>query len=377
MTHSLLGGLTPDRFLRRHWQKTPLLIQGAVPGFQDPLDLDDLITLACQDDCVSRLVAHRGGRWQVNHGPFRRRQLERLPSRGWTLLVQGVEKFLPVARQLLDRFRFIPYARLDDLMLSYAPSGSGVGPHFDSYDVFLLQGAGTRRWQISRQSDLELVEGAPLKLLRNFRSQGECILETGDMLYLPPQIAHDGVALTSCQTYSIGFRAPSQTELVSNFLSFLEDRLPEGGQYRDPDLRSQRSPAAIAPNMISKIERALGKLRWRRADIVEFLGCHLTEPKSPSPLAQPSRALSRLDFVRGARTHGLELTLASQMLYCGRYLFINGERLTVTPEIFAQLRPLANLRRLSAAQVPAAGDTIEVLYQWYRDGYILLQRPGD
>ena len=376
MTHSLLGGLTPDRFLRRHWQKAPLLIRGAISSFEDPLDLNDLIALACRDDCVSRLVTHRGDRWQVNHGPFRRRQLERLPSRGWTLLVQGVETFLPAARKLLDRFRFIPYARLDDLMVSYAPPGSGVGPHFDSYDVFLLQGVGTRRWQISRQSDLELVEGAPLKLLRNFRIQGECILETGDMLYLPPQIAHDGVALSSCQTYSIGFRAPSQTELISNFLSFLEDRFPEDGHYRDPDLRSQRFPAAISPDMISKIERTLGKLHWRRADVVEFLGCHLTEPRSPSPLAPPSRALSKLDFLRRARSRGLELTLASQMLYCGRQLFINGERLTVAPDVPAQLRPLADLRRLSAVQIPAASETIDLLYQWYRDGYIIPAGPS-
>jgi 50S ribosomal protein L16 3-hydroxylase len=370
MTHSLLGGLTPDLFLRRHWQKTPLLIRGAIPGFEDPLDFNDLITLACRNDCVSRLVTHRGSRWQVQHGPFQRRQLERLPSRGWSLLVQGVEKFLPAARQLLDRFRFIPNARLDDLMVSYAPPGSGVGPHFDSYDVFLLQGEGSRRWQISSQTDLDLIEGAPLKLLRNFRSQGECILEAGDMLYLPPQIAHDGVALASCRTYSVGFRAPSQTELISNFLSFLEDRVPEGGQYRDPDLRSQRFPAAISPAMILQIERTLGKLRWGHADVVEFLGRHLTEPRSPSPLAPPSRAFSKAEFVRRARSHGLELALASQMLYCDRHLFINGERLALDSRKSSLLRLLANQRRLSATQFPKAGDTIELLYQWYRDGYI-------
>src|SRR5262245_52131774 len=199
----MLGGLTPKDFLRRHWQKTPLLVRQAAPGFRGVIDLAGMIAAAARDDCESRLVLRSGGSWAVEHGPFAPSRLRRLPPRGWTLLVQGVEQFSDAARQLLSRFSFIPYSRLDDLMVSFAPDGGGVGPHFDSYDVFLLQGPGRRRWQVSRQRDLALHEDLPLKILRRFRSQGEALLSPGDMLYLPPHFAHDGVAVGGCYTYSI------------------------------------------------------------------------------------------------------------------------------------------------------------------------------
>src|SRR5882672_8323909 len=212
----LLGGLSASTFLRRHWQKNPLLIREAIPGFEGVVDFPAMVELAGRDDCESRL-----------------------PRCNWTLLVQGVNLFMPAARQLLSRFDFIPHSRLDDLMVSYAPPGGGAGPHFDSYDVFLLQGPGQRRWKVGRQDDLTLVDGAPLKILRRFAPQGECMLGPGDMLYLPPGFAHDGVAVDACYTYSIGFRAPSHRELVSQFLIFLEERLNPPGRYEDPDLATQ------------------------------------------------------------------------------------------------------------------------------------------
>src|SRR5712664_2574953 len=203
----LLGGLSASTFLRRHWQKNPLLIREAIPGFEGVVDFAATIELAGRDDCESRLLLRNGRRWVVEHGPF--------------------------ARRFLSRFDFIPHSRLDDLMVSYAPPGGGAGPHFDSYDVFLLQGPGRRRWKVGRQDDLTLLDGAPLKILRRFAPQGECMLGPGDMLYLPPGFAHNGVAVDTCYTYSIGFRAPSHRELVSQFLIFLEERLNPPGRYED------------------------------------------------------------------------------------------------------------------------------------------------
>ncbi|MGH8631647.1 MAG: cupin domain-containing protein, partial [Burkholderiales bacterium] len=223
MIQTLLGGLSASAFLRRHWQKSPLLIRGAIPRFEGFADLPSLISLAAREDCESRLVIRDRGRWRVEHGPLARSRWRRLPRGGWTLLVQGLNHFLPRARRLLAYFSFVPHARLDDLMVSFAPAGGGVGPHFDSYDVFLLQGSGRRLWQVALTPDLEVVEDAPLRILRRFEPQGQCVLAPGDMLYLPPGWAHDGVALDDCYTYSIGFRAPRHREIISEFLGYLDE----------------------------------------------------------------------------------------------------------------------------------------------------------
>lgn len=367
----LLGGLSASSFLRRHWQKNPLLVREAIPGFEGVVDFRAMIELAGRDDCESRLLLRAGRRWTVEHGPFARRYLSRLPRRNWTLLVQGVNLFLPAARQLLSRFDFIPYSRLDDLMVSYAPPGGGVGPHFDSYDVFLLHGPGQRRWKVGRQDDLTLVDGAPLKILRRFVPQGECMLGPGDMLYLPPGFAHDGVAVDACYTYSIGFRAPSHQELVSQFLIFLEERLNPSGRYEDPDLVTQAHPARIASAMIAQVQRTLGSIRWNRGDVAEFLGIYLTEPKPHVLFSPPRNALALKAFLRSARNRGLELALPTQMLYSGSRLFVNGDSLVINAGEARPLRVLADARRLAGRQVPRAGTTAEALYRWYRSGYIL------
>jgi 50S ribosomal protein L16 3-hydroxylase len=334
-----------------------------------------MIDLACREDCEARLVLRHGERWQVKHGPFKRRDLARLPGANWSLLVQGVEQFLPRARRLLSQFSFIPYGRLDDLMVSFAPRGGGVGPHFDSYDVFLLQGPGYRRWQVSAQADLQLVEEAPLKILRRFRPEGECVLAPGDMLYLPPGCAHDGVALTDCYTYSIGFRAPSHREVNSAFLAFLEDRLPDAGRYSDPDLREQLHPAAISSAMLARIGHLLGDIRWEGDDVVEFLGTFLTEPKNGVRFVPPARPLARAGFFKAARRRGLSLALRSQMLHRGRRIFINGEIAAVSAEGAKALHALADTRHLPGRALPTSAGTLEVLYRWYRDGYISLASP--
>ncbi len=376
VNRQFLGGLTASAFLRRHWQKQPLLVRGAVAGFDGLLDLDAMIELACRDECESRLVLRSADRWTVEHGPFVRKRLSRLPARNWTLLLQGLDRVLPEARNLLSHFDFIPYARLDDLMVSYAPAGGGVGAHFDSYDVFLLQGPGQRRWQVSRQRDLTLVEDAPLKILKRFSPAGQCILSAGDMLYLPPAFAHDGVAVDACYTYSIGFRAPSHRELMSQFLIFLDEGLADGGHYADPELSVQTHPAQIGTAMLAKVARVLGKIKWTRRDVAEFLGCYLTEPKRYVRFAPPRKPLSESAFSGAARRRGVELALASLMLYGNAMVFINGEPHRIDKTLATPVRQLANARRLPGRQIPPQGLVADMLYRWYQAGYIYLSRPG-
>src|SRR4051812_29628886 len=210
----LLGGLTPAQFMRRHWQRKPLLVRGAIPEMRPLLSRAQLFGLAGKEGVESRVVAQQRGKWDLRRGPFARRSLPAAAQARWTLLVQGVDLHDERAHELLQRFAFLPHARVDDLMISWASDGGGVGPHFDSYDVFLLQVQGKRRWRIGRQKDLALRDDMPLKILANFEPEEEHVLEPGDMLYLPPRWAHDGIAVGECQTYSIGFRAPSRSEIA-------------------------------------------------------------------------------------------------------------------------------------------------------------------
>jgi 50S ribosomal protein L16 3-hydroxylase len=285
----LLNDLTPAQFLAEYWQKKPLLIKNAMPGFRGLLSPDELAGLACEEEVQSRIVQKKGTQWLLKNGPFTEKDFSKLPERDWTLLVQSVNHFLPEAAELLQQFSFIPHARLDDLMVSYAPDGGGVGPHFDSYDVFLLQGQGKRLWRVSAQTDLSLMDGAPLRILREFDTQQEWLLEAGDMLYLPPQIAHWGIAVSDgaedCMTYSIGFRAPKHQELASEFLAYLQDQFHQGamninGIYEDADLSLQTHPAEIGREMVAKVSENLARITWSESQIGAFLGAYLSEPKS-------------------------------------------------------------------------------------------------
>jgi 50S ribosomal protein L16 3-hydroxylase len=373
MQRMMLAGLDARSFLRGHWQKRPLLAPRALARYENLVTRETLFELSTRDDIPSRLVTRNGRRWDVAHGPFSRRTLARLPQRGWTLLVQGVNQVLPRAQELLLEFDFIPYARLDDVMVSYAPPGGGVGPHFDSYDVFLLQLAGVRRWRISRQRDLELVAGAPLKLLRRFRAEQEWRLAPGDMLYLPPNVAHDGVAVDECLTASVGFRAPGAQELGLRFLEFLQDELRLAGHYRDPGLQPQRRPAQIGEQMVHQVARTLDRVEWNTHDVAAFLGQYLTEPKAHIVFEPPARPMPEKAFVRRVMRNGAALDLKSQMLFRGRTVFINGERCRLGARAARVMARLADRRRI----VPPFGlddEAAKQLYLWYRAGYIL---PGD
>lgn len=367
MTNPLLGGLSPTRFLRQVWHKRPLLIRNAVPGFAGLATLADLQQLAGRDDVESRLIQGSGRHWQLDHGPFRKSDFKRLPKTEWTLLVQSLNHFLPAADALLARFDFIPHARLDDLMVSYAVPGGSVGPHFDSYDVFLLQGSGHRRWQIGTQTDLALIDGAPLKILRRFEAEDEWVLGPGDMLYLPPHVAHHGVAVDACTTYSIGFRAPTADELAQGFLMHLQDSIQLEGRYADPDLRLQKHPAEIGRAMLDQIEGMLAQIQWGRRDIAEFAGRYLSEPKPNVFFDAPDAPLARAAFDKAAARHGVALDAKSRLLFAGARFFINGEAFTPASEEVAALTQLADRRRLAP---PLLATLRPRLYDWYEAGWL-------
>ena len=304
----------------------------ALPGFSGVIDLRALATLAKRDDVESRIVEKRAGRWRTQHGPFEK---ARIKKRNATLLVSGVNMHVAGAEQLLRRFAFIPQARLDDVMVSYATPGGGVGPHIDSYDVFLLQGPGRRRWRVGTN---------------------EYVARPGDLLYLPPELEHDGVALDECYTYSIGFRAPRGTELGAAFLDWLHERGLPDAVYRDPQLAPVVHPAQIPSGMLAFTEKLLSRVRWSRRDVADFLGRYLSTPK-PHVLFKRS----------AARGRGVTLDPRSQLLYRGKRFFLNGESFSVPKRAFTGLKRLADERQSDLERLAPIGPLIG---QWQQAGYV-------
>jgi 50S ribosomal protein L16 3-hydroxylase len=369
----MLGGLTVNEFLRDYWQKKPLLIRQAFPDFNGLIDARKLLALACSEDVQARLVTQKRGKFELQQSPFEPEQLDSLGKSKWTMLVQGVNHYLPEAAELLQHFSFIPHARLDDLMVSFAPKGGGVGPHFDSYDVFLLQGTGHRRWQISAQADRSLIPDAPLRILRDFRVEQEWVLEAGDMLYLPPHYAHNGIAEDDCMTYSIGFRTPAYQELAEQFLVYLQDRINVDGMYADPGLKTQQHPSEISAAMLHQVRQVIRQIRWDRDDIANFLGCYLSEPKPHVFFDAPVRPLSPAKFRQAIRKSGVQLDLRSQMLCHAGWIFMNGEEHRVNEQDYRLLRKLADRRACNALK-DCTDEAADLLYRWYLDGYISLNR---
>lgn len=365
---SLLGGLTAAEFLRDFWQKRPLLIRQAIPSFRPLLPRDALFDLVKHDNVESRLIENGRARWKMDHGPFE--QVPPLSQKSWTLLVQGVNLHDDAADALMRQFSFVPDTRLDDLMVSFATDKGGVGAHFDSYDVFLLQAHGQRRWRISAQTDLSLVDGLPLKVLKNFQPEQEFILEPGDMLYLPPHYAHEGVALGECMTYSIGFRAPSYQELGEAFLENMMDTIDLPGRYADPDLKPLKHRAEIGPAMLARVTDELNKIRFTKDDIALFLGEYLSEPK-PQVYFDAPPAVTKKQFLRRAAKAGIRLSRKTQMLHRNRYFFINGTSFEVNAGDRRWLRLLAENRRMPGNEIGTASeDVLEAIYVWYGDGWL-------
>ena len=360
----LLAGLTPREFMKRHWQRRPLLVRGAIPDLDAPLSRTDLFALAARDDVESRLVRNtRRSGWSLEHGPILRSALPPQRERGWTLLVQGVDLYDDAARALLERFRFVPDARLDDLMISWASDGGGVGAHVDSYDVFLLQAVGRRRWRIARNFDATLDARAPLKILRRFVAEQEYLLGPGDLLYLPPHWAHEGVAVGGdCMTCSIGMRAPQRGALAAELVQRMAETHADPLLYRDAGQAAVTQPAAIPAALAAFAADAVARLAARPGAIGRALGEVLSEPKA------------HVWFEKNAavwRPHAVELDRRTRMLYDARRIYINGECAPARGRDARLLHRLADERALDAAAVSGASPASKALLaDWHAAGWL-------
>lgn len=369
----LLGGLSAAQFMRRHWQKKPLLVRQAMPAMVPPIARGALFDLAGREGVESRLIRHGKAGWSLRHGPFGRRALPPLGQPAWTLLVQGVDLHHDGVHALLQQFRFLPDARLDDLMISYASDQGGVGPHFDSYDVFLLQAQGRRRWSIGKQSDLRLQPGVPLKILERFEPEESFVLEPGDMLYLPPKYAHDGVAVGGdCMTFSIGLRSSALGELGADLLARvaqayaedLEDAGPaELARYRDPSQPAVEAPAAM-PAALQAFARKAVEAALRDADAVDrALGESLTEPKANVWFDEGGEVPEPMQHVA--------LDRRTRMLYDARHVYINGESFRAGGADATLMRRLADRRELGARELARASESARALLaDWCEAGWV-------
>jgi len=363
---ALLGGLTPSQFMKRHWQKKPLLVRNAIPGFVPCVNRSELVALAGLEGVESRLIIDSDKGWKMKHGPLAKRSLPPFSQKKWTFLVQGVDLHHDGVHALMQQFRFVPDARLDDLMISYATDGGGVGPHFDSYDVFLLQAHGQRRWRIGRNKDLTLQPGVPLKILQNFEAEEEFLLNPGDMLYLPPKYAHDGIAEGECMTWSIGFRSPQQGELAREILLGLADEAFDGvgdALYRDPKQSAVSAPAAMPAALGDFAREAIAQALKDPHLVDSLLGEYLTEPKANvwfDPIdADPDVS------------QGVQLDRRTKMMYDERHIFINGESFRVAGKDARYLRQLADERQLPAAKLSQMSEAArEALEDWMSAGWL-------
>jgi 50S ribosomal protein L16 3-hydroxylase len=302
--------LTPERFLQEYWQQRPLVLRQALPAFDCGLTGNELAGLACEAQVESRLVLEHGGTlpWELRHGPFEEAAFSRLPASHWTLLVQDVDKHVPAVAQLLEQFRFIPDWRLDDVMVSYAVDQGSVGPHVDDYDVFLFQAWGKRRWQIQHRavSQANFIPDLELRILAEFEAQQEWLLEPGDLLYLPPQLAHWGVAQGPCMTCSVGFRAPTHEELVAAWCDEILAARVGHERYRDPPAGPQIDSAEISQQALNTIHQLLARyLRQDEEQQRRWFGRYITEPKAHLEIEPAVQPLEPEAFRNRYRTLGL------------------------------------------------------------------------
>src|SRR5664279_1388018 len=368
---ALLGGLSPAAFMRRHWQKKPLLVRRTMADALAGMNRRRLLALAARDDIESRLVVKAGGRWSVRHGSVPRRAIPARARPDWTLLVQGVDLHDDSVHRLLGRFRFVGDARLDDAMLSLASDGGGVGPHVDSYDVFLLQISGRRRWRIGQVPDAKWRDDVPLKMLAEFTPQSEWVLDPGDMLYLPPGWAHDGIAVGECITCSIGFRVPDAVPLAAEVIQRVAESAMEVAEAKPPRLYSDRNgtatqvPARIAPALQGFVDVAIARMladaRLRR----RALGEVLSEPKPGTWFERDEAA---------AVDAGVVLDRRTRMLYDDAHVFVNGESFRAAGRDAELVRRLADERRLDASGVSRLGTGArDQLRRWAEAGWCKAQ----
>ncbi len=375
-------GMSPARFLRDYWQKRPLLIRNAFADFQPPLQPDDLAGLACEEGALARLIVHdeKRDRWHVNPGPLQEADFSKTPDANWTLLVQDVDKWDADVAELLEHFRFLPSWRMDDVMVSYAEPGGGVGAHVDQYDVFLLQGLGQRHWAISDDplAPKAFRHDVELKQLAHFEPTHEWLLEPGDMLYLPPGVPHDGVAFGGpCMTFSVGMRAPSQAELTGDLADYIAEQLPEELRYADPDLKPAKTIGEIDRAALDRLKDALPFAAALREDLLrDWFGRFITRYRNaqvPAPLEKPltDAALAKqLDAGAQLLRHPWS-RLAWSQGKAGCVLFASGQAYPATPELARQLCEQRAFR--PAGQLETADRAL--LLALVNDGHFLPRKP--
>ncbi len=368
----LLAGLTPAQFMRRHWQKKPLLIRQAIPGMKPLIDRSALLDMVESEEVESRHIVRKGEKWTLKKGPISRKSLPSLKTPDWTVLIQGVDLHNDAVHALLQQFRFVPDARLDDLMISYATEGGGVGPHFDSYDVFLLQAHGQRKWRIGRQKKFELQEGVPLKILKAFKPEAEFVLSPGDMLYLPPGYAHDGTAVGECMTYSIGFKVPRSAELASELLMGLSEEMTENAGssldviYQDPSQTAAIKDAGIPAALQKFASQAVAKALKDPQILNCLLGETLTEPKPSVWFDPPNQdVLSAFAWPCGVR-----LDRRTKMLFDAKHIFVNGESFRAAGRDAKLLQKLANEKYLTAKEASGLSEAAaQLMKAWWEEGW--------
>lgn len=336
---TLPGGMDTGVFLQDYWQKKPCIIRGAFPGIESPVSADELAGLACEEAVESRLVIEddNGKPWQLENGPFPPERFTKLPESHWTLLVQGLDHWVPELAPLLDQFRFIPNWRLDDIMASYAPEGGSVGPHFDQYDVFLLQAEGNREWHFGGHCDDQSprVSGTPLRILDGWNPEESAVLTPGDMLYLPPGIGHHGIARGDCITLSIGFRAPSHDDILTGFSDFLCNLPGSDDVLRDPDLMPQQNPGAISNDAIDRVDAILRAQLENREQLTLWLGQYTTAPKNMTIVVPPDDPITAVELQSALQAgEVLRWNEGSRFAYHEwtdkTVLFVDGERFILT-----------------------------------------------
>lgn len=368
----LLGGLSPEQFMKRHWQKKPLLIRQAVPNMKPLIERAELLSMLENEEVESRQIVRKGAKWTLKKGPMARKSLPSFKTPDWTVLIQGVDLHHDAVHALLQQFRFVPDARLDDLMISFATDGGGVGPHFDSYDVFLLQAQGQRKWRIGRQKKFELQEGVPLKILKDFKPETEFVLNPGDMLYLPPGYAHDGVAIGECMTYSVGFRVPRSAELASDLLMGLSEELAEDSGsandllYQDPNQSPAIQDASIPLGMQQFAAKAVAKALKDPQLLNCLLGESLTAPKANVWFDTPDQD----DLSNFVWPKDIQLDRRTKMLFDAKHIFINGESFKAAGQDAKLLRKLANDKFLPSAHAAQLSENAaELMQAWWEEGW--------
>lgn len=375
-----LEGFDTGRFLREFWQKKPLLIRNARQSWSNPLEPDALASLACEDEVESRLVTKEGDSWELEHGPFAEERFSRLGKQGWTLIVQAVDQYVPEVAALLEPFRFVPNWRIDDVMVSYAADEGGVGPHFDQYDVFLVQGLGRRRWRIGAHCDpaSALLPHDDLRLLAGFEAKEEWILEPGDILYVPPGIAHEGVAVgADCMTYSIGFRAPSRGELIAHWSEHLIGEIQDEDRYTDPDLRAQDNPGEISGAAVARLHSMVTEKMLDRESFARWFGQYVSEPKYPDLDWRPEAPVTVEEMrERLARDPHLRRSPASRFSFIRQsagplLLFADGECLECADEAAAFAEQLCARDRIAVDPVLANSEpAMALIVELFNQGSI-------